>query len=56
MDTKGDIRVHCLSGSDADWDSFRLKFEACTDHMGAAENEINPIDKATLSNQDAINC
>jgi hypothetical protein len=62
LDTKGGIRGQSFSGSDADWDSFRLKFEAYTDllgiggYMDAAENEINRIGNATPSNQDAVNC
>ncbi len=60
LDTKGDIRVHSFAGSDADWGSFKLKFEAhadllgMVDYMDAAKNEINKIDNVSLS-QDAIN-
>ncbi len=60
LHTKGDIRVQSFSGSDADWDSLRLEFEAYTalpgmgDYMDAAKNEINPIDNTTLSQDGSL--
>ncbi len=61
LDTKGDICAQSFSGSDADWDSLRSKFEAYADlldmgdYVDAAKNEINQIDNASLS-KDAISC
>ena len=62
LDTRGDVRVQSLSGLDAEWDTFRLKFEAYTDLLGmgefmdAAEQEAGMIDNATLKVVGAVDC
>ncbi len=36
LDARGDVQVQNFSGLDTDWDSFRIKLEACTAFFGQA--------------------
>ena len=62
LDTRGDVKVNSFGGLDADWDAFKIKFEAYTDLLGMsdymddAELQVHSIDNDLLTTQEALNC